>query len=74
MKTQLTEVRENLRRCEDDLETQNRATAMMEAEKLDLMEVKTPIITMVLLDSGEVPNILWPVILIHRKHLPSLML
>jgi len=38
MKTQLTEVRENLRRCEDDLETQNRATAMMEAEKLDLME------------------------------------
>ena len=38
MKVQLGEVRESLRRVEDDLETQNRTMAMLESEKLDLME------------------------------------
>ncbi len=39
MKGQLTEIRENLRRCEDDLESHSRAITMLESEKLDLMEV-----------------------------------
>ena len=39
MKGQMVEIRENLRRCEDDLESHSRAMTMLESEKLDLMEV-----------------------------------
>ncbi len=39
LKSQLLEADEEMRRFQDDLEAQSRTLAMLELEKLDLMEV-----------------------------------
>jgi hypothetical protein len=39
LKSQLLEANEEMRRFQDDLEAQSRTLAMLELEKLDLMEV-----------------------------------
>ena len=40
LRAQLAEADEEMRRCQDDVDSQARALAMLESEKLDLMEVR----------------------------------
>jgi hypothetical protein len=40
LKSQLGEADEEMRRFQDDLDSQSRTLAMLELEKLDLMEVR----------------------------------